>query len=341
MVEDPADPEGNAFAFRHALVHEALSREGLAAQRGPRHRAILDAAEALAEDGSLETSSAQLARHALAAGERGAERSPTRAQPPRAPWSSGRSRRPPPTSSAPSGLWSTEDGPRLRAELLFACGRLRTRLARGDARAAGFLEQARAAYRDLGDEGAAAWSLAVLADDHWRGGESSRRLRRVGAGHPGSPTDAARRRPCAGACDPRARPRVREAGRCGGAGRRRGPGPGAGRRDGRRGLRPGLPPLHEGHDRPVALRRGGEPSAVRRGGAPGHRAPRRSRRRPGAPPSVAGELPARVGPRDGRRSDRGRPSWWRGTGCGSCRPTTSSAWRTWPSRRGIGRARAA
>ncbi len=173
VVEDPADPAGNAFAFRHALVHEALSREGLAAQRGPRHRAILDAAEALAEDGSLETSSAQLARHALVAGDRSRALTHSRAAAARA-LELGAVEEAAAHLERALGLWSHEDGPRLRAELLFACGRLRTRLARGDARAAGFLEQARAAYLDLGDEGAAAWSLAVLADDHWRGGESSR-----------------------------------------------------------------------------------------------------------------------------------------------------------------------
>ena len=174
--EDPADPVGNSFAFRHALVHEALSREGLAAQRALRHRAILEAAEELAGAGEIEVSAAELARHAVAAGERYRALVHSRAAAARA-LELGAVEDAAAHLERAIGLWSTEDGPWLRAELLFACGRLRTRLARGDSRAAGFLEEARAAFLELGDEAAAAWSLAVLADDHWRGGESRRPFR--------------------------------------------------------------------------------------------------------------------------------------------------------------------
>ena len=64
-------------------------------------------------------------------------------------------------------LWWEEDGPELRAELLLACGRLRTRSARGDVRAIDLLERALHAYRELGDDGMAAWALALLADARW------------------------------------------------------------------------------------------------------------------------------------------------------------------------------
>ncbi len=176
LIEDPADPEGNSFAFRHALVREALSREALSARRRARHRAILAAAEQLAAAGEIEVSAAELAGHALAAGERKKALAHSRSAAERAR-EFGAVEEAAAHLERAIGLWSTEDGPRLRAELLFACGRLRTRLARGDERAAGFLEEARAGYLDLGDEAAAAWSLAVLADDHWRGGESSRPFR--------------------------------------------------------------------------------------------------------------------------------------------------------------------
>ena len=176
VAEDPADPQGNAFAFRHALVHEALSREGLSAQRRRRHQRLLEAADELVEAGSLDVSEAELARHALAAGDRERALVHSRA-------AAGRAQELGAVEEATAhleraiGLLSQEDGPRLRAELLFACGRLRTRLARGDARAEGLLEEARTEYLDLGDEAGAAWSLAVLADARWRGGESTRPFR--------------------------------------------------------------------------------------------------------------------------------------------------------------------
>ena len=306
--------------------------------------------------GALETSSAQLARHALAAGDREPALTHSRA-------AADRARELGAVEEAAAhleralGLWSHEDGPRLRAELLFACGRLRTRLARGDERAAGFLEQARAEYLDLGDEGAAAWSLAVARRRPLAGRREQASLSGVGARHPGSPTDGPAGGPALGAHDVRARSRVREAGRCGGAGRRGGPGPGA-----------GAATADEAFDRVSLLSTKGTIAlwrcdatasralfgeAVRLaiehhddlGAAQAHHlqslanlllCPSRGRGagtridswRHGLPPRWSTVRP-------------GRSSWWRGTGCGSCRPTTSSAWRTWPSRRGIGRARAA
>ncbi len=166
VAEDPSDIEGNAFAFRHALVHEALSREGLAARRRARHRAILDAAEELSAAGQIELSSAQLARHAVAAGQRERAISLSRAAVERAR-ELGAIQEAIAHLERALGLWWEEDGPELRAELLLACGRLRTRSARGDVRAIDLLERALHAYRELGDDGRAAWALALLADARW------------------------------------------------------------------------------------------------------------------------------------------------------------------------------
>jgi DNA-binding CsgD family transcriptional regulator/tetratricopeptide (TPR) repeat protein len=173
VTEDPADPAGNLFAFRHALVHEALSREGLAAQRRGRHEAILDAGERLTARGALEISSAELARHALAAGDRERAMAHGRA-------AAAHARELGAVEEAVAhleraiGLWKPLDGPRSRADLLFECGLLRTRLARGDRRAVSLLEDARAAYLDLGDGPRTAWSLATLADARRGGGETER-----------------------------------------------------------------------------------------------------------------------------------------------------------------------
>ncbi len=166
VVEDPADPAGNALAFRHALVHEAVAREGLAARRAPRHRAILDAAEALAASGQLKVSSAQLARHAVAAGQRERAIAHSRAAASGA-LELGAVEEAIAHLERALSLWDEQDGPRLRAELLLACGRLRARLTRGGPRAVELLERALADFRDLGDEATAAWSLAALAEARW------------------------------------------------------------------------------------------------------------------------------------------------------------------------------
>jgi DNA-binding CsgD family transcriptional regulator/tetratricopeptide (TPR) repeat protein len=175
VAEDPADAEGNAFAFRHALVHEALSREGPPAQRKRRHRAILDAAEKLSHQGALDVSSAQLARHAVGAGSRERAIGYSRAAA-TAALELGAVEEALAHLERALSLWRTADGPELHAELLLACGRLRTRSARGDERAAELLERALQAYRDLDDESRAAWSLALLGDARWQLGEFARAL---------------------------------------------------------------------------------------------------------------------------------------------------------------------
>jgi DNA-binding CsgD family transcriptional regulator len=163
VVEDTADSDGEAFAFRHALVHEALSREGLQAQRRRRHRAILEAGEALAAAGTIEVSSAALARHAVAAGDREAAMTHSRAAVARAQ-ELGAVEEATAHLERALDLWVPEDGPRLRAELLLSCGRTRARLLRGDLRAVDLLLQAGSAFAELGDEAMAAWALASLAE---------------------------------------------------------------------------------------------------------------------------------------------------------------------------------
>ncbi len=170
VAEIPDDPSGGAFAFRHALVHEALAREGLAARRRERHEAILLAAEAMADEGAAPLSPAELARHAMAAGDRERTLAHSREAVAEAQELGAVDEAVQHLERALT-LWTPEDGPALRAELLFACGRLRTRLARGDERAVELLASAREAYEALGDQPGALWALAVLADARLEAGD--------------------------------------------------------------------------------------------------------------------------------------------------------------------------
>ena len=129
MREPPDNASGQWLAFRHALVHEALGQEGLAALRQSRHSRILEAAEALVAEGEIDISAAELARQAIAAGDR------PRALAHSCAAAAGRrrsvpSRRPFTTSKWALSLWSEADG-ELRAELLMACGRMRSHVERG------------------------------------------------------------------------------------------------------------------------------------------------------------------------------------------------------------------
>jgi DNA-binding NarL/FixJ family response regulator len=173
VAEDPSDSQGTAFLFRHALVHEALSRAGLSAHRRARHQAILQAAEALAEAGALEISAAELGRHALAAGAREAALAYSRAAVERAQ-ELGAVEEAAAHLERALDLWIPEDGPQLRAELLLSCGRARARLLRGDLRAVELLQQAQAAFAELGDRAMAAWALASLAEARYFAGDMAR-----------------------------------------------------------------------------------------------------------------------------------------------------------------------
>ena len=95
----------------------------------------------LAERGHARGLGAQLARHAVAAGERSGP-SPTRGRPTSGALELGAVEEAVAHLERALGLLDEQDGPGLRAELLLACGRLRTRSARGDERAVELLEQA-------------------------------------------------------------------------------------------------------------------------------------------------------------------------------------------------------
>jgi tetratricopeptide (TPR) repeat protein len=175
VVEAPGDGSGHLFAFRHTLVHEALSQEGLRAQRRGRHARVLAAAEAMLAEGTLEVSAAELARHAMAAGDRERTLRHSRAAVARAQ-ELGAVREAVEHLERALSLWSEEDGRGLRAELLFACGRLRVRLARGDERAVELLGLAVDEYEGLGDEPTALWCLSVLADARFEAGDRTQAL---------------------------------------------------------------------------------------------------------------------------------------------------------------------
>ncbi len=174
VVEDPSDRLGNRFTFRHALVHEALVQERLVAERIRRHAAVIRAAERMAAEG-LDVPPAELARHAIAAGDR--RRIVTYCQ--------AAARQEEEAGAVEDAIghlelalarWSEEDGHRLGAELLLECGRLRARVSRGDERAVELLEQARNAMLREGDDAAAASALVLLADARFECGERIRAL---------------------------------------------------------------------------------------------------------------------------------------------------------------------
>ena len=188
VADDPADATGNTFAFRHALVHEALTQDSLAAERRLRHARILDAAHELSEAGALSLSPAELARHALAAGDR--ERALAHSRDAvTAAMELGAVAEALAHADRALGILDEGSSPRLRAEFLFVCGRLRARAF--DAQALVLLNDAHAAFVALGDEPAAAWCLAEIAEALYLTGATEtayetwtvalRDLRRVGS----------------------------------------------------------------------------------------------------------------------------------------------------------------
>ena len=172
LVEAGDDDLGMTFAFRHMLVHEALSREGLAAQRRRLHARILDAAEELAAAGELAPSPAELARHAMAAGDRRRTISHSR-EAVREAQQLGAVEEAVQHLERALSLWTEADGPELRAELLMACGRVRSHSERGSPRAVELLELARDAYRELGDATGGALCRALIADSGMTRGRAS------------------------------------------------------------------------------------------------------------------------------------------------------------------------
>ena len=184
LVEAGDDDLGMAFAFRHMLVHEALSREGLAARRRRLHARILDAAEELAAD-------------------EGAGTLAGRARPPRdgrrrpaahdGPFPRGGGRGPGARGGGGGGaapragalaVDARTTGPSCGPSCCSPAGGCAPASARGDERAVELLELARDAYRGARrrEPGRARGALAVLADARfevgrrgWRRSPSGRR----------------------------------------------------------------------------------------------------------------------------------------------------------------------
>ena len=195
VAEDPADASGYGFAFRHALVREALSQEGLAARRRLRHSRVLEVGEALAAEG-VPISAAELAGHALAAGDPGRTITHSKEAARRA-LQLGAVEETVARLEQALALWP-EDGCRTeRAELLRETGRLRSRGSRGDEEALAPLEEALAEFQTLGDDASAAWTLALLATAHFEAGRRDEALdeweRAVGSlrAEPGPPLRSA------------------------------------------------------------------------------------------------------------------------------------------------------
>jgi DNA-binding CsgD family transcriptional regulator len=169
IVEDAHD-EADRFAFRHALVHEALGREGLAAQRRRRHAAILEAGEALAAAGQLDWSAADFASQALAAGLMAGVFTYARK-------AADDAREIGALAETVDWLeraldsWSDDDGLALRADLLTSLGTTSNRCGRGDARAVRLLTEAEGHYRELGEDAKAVRALAGRAEAHWETGD--------------------------------------------------------------------------------------------------------------------------------------------------------------------------
>ncbi len=174
VVEDASDPTGNRFAFRHALVHEALMQERLLAERARRHSAVVEAAERLAGEG-MDISPVEFARHAFAAGDRRRVVRYGRAAA-HAAYEVGAVEEAVEHLEVALARWDPDDGEPMRVDLLLECGRLRARLSRGDERAVELLERARDAALDLGNEATAAFALALLADARFECGQREQAL---------------------------------------------------------------------------------------------------------------------------------------------------------------------
>ena len=168
LLEDPHDASGLSFAFRHALTREAVLEDLLTAERRRRHARVLDAAEAKYRD-APDAPLAELAGHALAAGERGRGFAYALKAARRALELCGYDEAEAHFERA-LALWTPDLDPQEHAGLLLDYGRLLAR-ARRDPRGERLLREARAAYLDLGDRIHAAEALAVAAAARLYNGE--------------------------------------------------------------------------------------------------------------------------------------------------------------------------
>ena len=131
-------------------MREALSQEGLTARRRLRHARVLEVGEALAAEG-VPISAAELAGHALAAGDRRRTVALSQEAARRA-LQLGAVEETVAHLEQALAFWP-EDGSRAeRAELLRETGRLRLRGSRGDEEAMAPLEEALAEFRALGED---------------------------------------------------------------------------------------------------------------------------------------------------------------------------------------------
>lgn len=175
LAEDRGDPQGNSFMFRHALVHEALAQEQLLAERVRQHAAVIAAAERLAEHGT-DVTAGDLARHALAAGDRAriVRYAPQAA---RDAESAGASEDAQSWLDLALGHWRASDGAALRAELQQQLGLHLVSRSLGSNRSIDLLTEARRTWQDLGEGSPAAECLSALAQARFTSGQRDQAFR--------------------------------------------------------------------------------------------------------------------------------------------------------------------
>ena len=178
LAEDPVDASGLRFAFRHALTREAVLEELLTAERRRRHARVLDAAEAQYRD-APDAPLAELAGHALAAGERGRGFAYSLRAARRSLELCGYDEAQAHCARA-LALWTSDLDPAERAGLLLDYGRLLARVRR-EPQGERLLREARAAYLALGDRIHAAEALAIAAAARLYNGERTGVLEELAA----------------------------------------------------------------------------------------------------------------------------------------------------------------
>ncbi len=191
LGEDPDDPSGFSFAFRHALTREAVLEDLLTAERRRRHARVLDVAEARYGDTS-DAPLTELAGHAIAAGEPGRGLAYSLRAGRRSLELCGYDEAEGHFERA-LALSTPELDPAERAGLLLDYGRLLVR-ARREPRGVRLLQDARTSYLALGDRIHAAEALAVAAAARLHNGERVGVLEDLAAAraelHPEDPPEA-------------------------------------------------------------------------------------------------------------------------------------------------------
>ena len=145
VVEDPADPGATPSPSVTPSCTRPSRARGWRPERGPRHRAILDAAEALAADGGSRCRPPSWPDTPWPPASGAGDRALARGGGPRAEARGGRGGGRPPRAR-PGAVERRGRAAAAGRAAASRAGRLRTRLARGDVRAVELLEQARAEY---------------------------------------------------------------------------------------------------------------------------------------------------------------------------------------------------